>query len=107
MRLKEYFDEDIPPYAISSRTWGKEEVTLHEWTKLYLRRDLEKHFGNSMAGMVADHERETTQQKSGYAKIVSCCHQARSSNIDYIWADTCCIESKNGNERYRASKRTG
>ncbi|PMD62238.1 HET-domain-containing protein [Hyaloscypha bicolor E] len=98
MRLEEYFNEDIPPYAILSGTWGKEEVTLHEWTKLYLRRDLEKHFGNSMAGTFADHERETTQQKSGYAKIVSCCHQARSSNIDYIWADTCCIDKTSGAE---------
>ncbi|KAH7394613.1 hypothetical protein BKA66DRAFT_509501 [Pyrenochaeta sp. MPI-SDFR-AT-0127] len=46
--LEEFHGDAIPPYAILSHTWGKEEVTFHDLTK------------------------EGHRQKRGYAKIEGC-----------------------------------
>jgi hypothetical protein len=67
-QLEEFFGVAIPPYAILSHTWGKEEVTF---------RDLE----------VPGH-----QAKAGYAKIDGCCRQAATDGLKYVWIDTCCID---------------
>jgi hypothetical protein len=58
----------IPPYAIFSHTWGKddEEVTFD---------DLQTGHGKS---------------KVGYRKIQFCGKQARKDGIELFWVDTCC-----------------
>jgi hypothetical protein len=57
-----------PEYAILSRTWEHEEVTL---------RDLE---------MCRKHQRPR-----GFAKIKNACRIAHGAGLDWIWIDTCCI----------------
>jgi hypothetical protein len=74
---KEYIGNDvIPPYAILSHTWGKDddEVTL---------KDLETSAG---------------RHKSGYRKIQFCGKQAAKDCLQYFWVDTCCIDKSNNNE---------
>lgn len=73
-QLKEFFNNDIPAYAILSHTWGKEEVTF---------QDLK----------TKDH-----QQKLGYAKIEGCCRQAQKDGLSYVWVDTCCIDKTSSTE---------
>ncbi|KIN03538.1 hypothetical protein OIDMADRAFT_177691 [Oidiodendron maius Zn] len=68
--------DNIPPYAILSHTWGKdnEEVTFQDFTQ---------GVGNS---------------KVGYRKIRFCKEQAARDGIRYVWVDTCCIDKANNTE---------
>jgi hypothetical protein len=69
-------DDEIPPYAILSHTWGAdtEEVT----------------FEDLMNG--------TGKDKTGYNKIQFCGEQARRDGYQHFWVDTCCINKANNNE---------
>ena len=65
LQMKEFIDDDdIPPYAILSHTWGEDEVSL------------------------LDMERLDISQKKGLAKIQFCCAQAASDNLEWAWVDT-------------------
>lgn len=71
--LTKEFNDDAPPYAILSHTWGsdEDEVTF------------------------ADLEARCGQNKAGYDKIRFCGNQARKDGIEYFWVDTCCINKNN------------
>ncbi|KAI4910125.1 hypothetical protein J4E90_007556 [Alternaria incomplexa] len=73
-KLEEFFGDSIPPYAILSHTWGKEEVSLQ------------------------DLSREGHQQKQGYGKIEGCCQQAIKDRLLWVWVDTCCIDKTSSAE---------
>ncbi|KAI8625413.1 HET-domain-containing protein [Xylariaceae sp. FL1651] len=73
-QLQEFFDYDIPPYAILSHTWGEDEVSFQD-----------------LHG--PDYKR-----KAGYAKIDGCCRQAERENIEWVWVDTCCINKESSAE---------
>ncbi|KAH7079197.1 kinesin light chain 1 [Paraphoma chrysanthemicola] len=61
-------DDEIPPYAILSHTWQKDqEVTFNEMLK------------------------RSATKKSGYKKIEFCAKQAQLDDLQYFWVDTCCI----------------
>jgi ankyrin repeat protein len=74
--LTQFGDEDIPPYAILSHTWGAdtEEVTFEDLTN------------------------GTGKDKPGYVKIRFCGEQARLDNLHYFWIDTCCIDKRSSAE---------
>ena len=67
--------KDVPPYAILSHTWGRddEEVTF---------KDIQ---GDS----------EQAKSKAGYRKIEFCGKQAASDRLECFWVDTCCIDKSN------------
>lgn len=67
----------IPPYACLSHRWGAEEVSFREWQN---------------RGIVAIDEKE------GYKKVFEACRQARIDGLDYLWADTCCIDKTSSAE---------
>jgi hypothetical protein len=73
-------DGPIPPYAILSHTWGKddEEVTFEDITN------------------------GTGEDKPGYEKIRFCGEQARQDGLQYFWIDTCCIDKTNKAELSRS-----
>ncbi|KAI6815018.1 hypothetical protein KC342_g16160 [Hortaea werneckii] len=66
-------EEDIPPYAILSHTWGsnEEEVTYKDLVD------------------------GTAKVKSGYRKILFCQERASHDGQTYFWVDTCCIDKAN------------
>ena len=70
----EFYDLDVPTYAILSHTWGNEEVTFKE---------MKKGRGKS---------------KQGFEKIQNCAAQAKRDGIDFIWVDTCCIDKSSSAE---------
>jgi hypothetical protein len=78
LRFTKNFDENIPPYAILSHTWGAddEEVTF---------KDLES--GSSKAKV-----------KVGYHKLLFCGERAKRDGLQYFWVDTCCIDKANHTE---------
>lgn len=76
LRLEEYYDNNIPRYAILSHTWGAddEEVTF---------KDLME---------------DTGKDKAGYQKIEFCRKQAIKDGIQCFWVDTCCIDKSSSSE---------
>ncbi|KAF2186692.1 hypothetical protein K469DRAFT_143720 [Zopfia rhizophila CBS 207.26] len=58
-QLHEFFETDVPSYAILSHTWGAEEVSF---------QDIQNGKGES---------------KEGYQKIKYCCEQARKDGIAF------------------------
>lgn len=65
LKLKEFGGEpgdSIPPYAILSHTWGRDEVSFRE--------------------MAADHADLTGRE--GFQKIFRCCGKARSEGHEFI-----------------------
>lgn len=80
--LKEFFTEKTPPYAILSHTWGAEEVTLQDWTRL--------------KGQSTKHQ--SLKDKTGFKKIQGACLQAKKDNLEWLWCDTNCIDKTSSAE---------
>ncbi|KAH9234727.1 hypothetical protein K456DRAFT_1813696, partial [Colletotrichum gloeosporioides 23] len=76
LRLVEFVrDADIPPYAILSHTWGRDEITFQEWQFLWL-----------------------TSAKRGFRKVLSACRRAECDGLDWLWVDTGCIDKTSSAE---------
>jgi len=74
-KVVEFFDNDVPPYAILSHTWiQNEEVSYQE--------------------MVTNEGR----QKLGFRKIRQCCSQALEDGLEWAWMDTCSIDKTSSAE---------
>ncbi|KAF2673052.1 HET-domain-containing protein, partial [Microthyrium microscopicum] len=75
LQITEFFDRNVPPYAILSHTWiTDQEVTYQE--------------------LLAS----TATHKTGYRKIQQCCAQALTDNLHWAWVDTCCIDKSSSAE---------
>ncbi|KAL8869207.1 MAG: hypothetical protein Q9174_004443 [Haloplaca sp. 1 TL-2023] len=70
----EFFDSEIPKYAILSHRWGPREITF---------KDIRKR--NAPPG-------------PALRKIERCCRLARSRGIQWAWIDTCCIDDRSSAE---------
>ncbi|KAK1757187.1 HET-domain-containing protein [Echria macrotheca] len=71
----ENFLGTVPPYAILSHTWEKEEVTLEDM----------KPGGRP-------------KEMQGYHKLKRSARLARHEGYEYIWIDTCCIDKSSSAE---------
>ncbi|KAL7794228.1 hypothetical protein V8C37DRAFT_72631 [Trichoderma ceciliae] len=74
LKLEEFPDSKIPPYAILSHTWG------NNWEELTFR-DVE-------SGRI-------DKPGVGSIKLRGCCSQAAKDGLGYAWIDTCCIDKTN------------
>lgn len=74
LEFKEFFDEQVPKYAILSHRWEDEEVLFQDMKD-----------GNY-------------QSKKGYPKLKGACDQAAKYGHQYIWIDTCCIDKSSSAE---------
>ncbi|KAI0528379.1 heterokaryon incompatibility protein-domain-containing protein [Xylaria digitata] len=75
--MKEFLaDEQTPPYAILSHTWGEDEVSFRDW-----------HYGPW----------SEVQKKQGYRKINYCCQQAIAEGLEWVWGN-CCIDKSSSSE---------
>ncbi|KAH9203237.1 hypothetical protein DL95DRAFT_529729 [Leptodontidium sp. 2 PMI_412] len=72
--LTEFFEDDIPEYAILSHRWEAGEVNFKDLTD------------------------GTSKGKAGYGKIQFCGEQARRDELEYFWVDTCCIDKSSSAE---------
>ncbi|KAI0891402.1 heterokaryon incompatibility protein-domain-containing protein [Annulohypoxylon nitens] len=68
------FQQNIPPYAILSHTWGDEEVSFVDFTE------------------------GKASHRKGYQKISRCCEQTIYDGLEYVWIDTCCIDKRSSVE---------
>lgn len=69
----------IPPYAILSHTWGRDEdeITYKD---------------------VTERSHNTLRTKAGYKKLQFCAQQVVRHNLVYFWIDTCCIDKSSSAE---------
>lgn len=74
--LTEFFDDDIPPYAILSHTWGSDDDEL----------------------TFKDMKKGRKKDRPGYAKIIFCAKRAAVHGLEYFWIDTCCIDKSSSAE---------
>lgn len=74
IKLDEFFDNDVPRYAILSHTWEKEEISLQGLPK------------------------SESKDLAGYQKIMRCCALAASEGYQYAWIDTCWIDKTSSAE---------
>ncbi|KAE8332573.1 heterokaryon incompatibility protein-domain-containing protein [Aspergillus sergii] len=74
--LEEFFNEQVPPYAILSHTWGndEDEVSFRDITE-----------GN-------------TENANWPIKFKGCCERAQKDGFTHAWIDTCCIDKTNSVE---------
>ncbi len=73
-QFEEFFDSDIPTYAILSHRWEGKEISFQEL--------------------------QDSKDKSGagFSKIRNFCSLARSEGFKWCWIDTCCIDKKSSAE---------
>jgi hypothetical protein len=76
LQFEEFFNKNIPRYAILSHTWGNEEVSFAEFT-LYPAVPI---------------------IKQGIQKILFTCEQALRDELEYAWVDTCCIDKASSSD---------
>lgn len=88
--LREFNQDDPPPYAILSHTWGAKhnEVTFQDVEKY---QKISKEYPLSPYSTVVS-------SKFGYKKLKGCCRQALRDGINWVWADTCCIDKASSTE---------
>lgn len=75
LRLKEFIEGRIPPYAILSHRWGPEELAFKDVLK-----------------------NRADKSSRGYRKLLGACQAAKSYKVKYLWIDTCCIDKKSSAE---------
>jgi Heterokaryon incompatibility protein (HET) len=74
LALHEFFDTQVPPYAILSHRWEDEEVTFKD---VMHRRNLEA---------------------KGWSKVEKFCEFAAREGHQWVWIDTCCIDKRSSAE---------
>ncbi|KAL8671142.1 MAG: hypothetical protein Q9168_004357 [Polycauliona sp. 1 TL-2023] len=94
-RLESFIDEESPPYAILSHTWGAQEITLQQLERQETVSQLHAAKSSLLDGNSAHRDREYRQ---GCLKIAGCALQAEKDGFEYIWCDTCCIDKTNSTE---------
>jgi hypothetical protein len=82
-RFQEFFDDEIPPYAILSRRWGSDEVSY---------QSLQSAIREMEAG------REPKLSGRGFLKIHNCRQQAALDAYEWVWIDTCSINKESSAE---------
>ena len=72
--FREFFDSDVPRYAILSHRWGSDEPSFQ------------------------DFEKGIQRGRQGFDKINECCKVASEDGLEWAWMDTCCIDKKSSAE---------
>ncbi|KAK1828773.1 heterokaryon incompatibility protein-domain-containing protein [Podospora conica] len=76
LELSDFYEPQLPIYAILSHTWEKDELTLREWIE----------------------PSTATTSKAGYKKVCMAASLARRSGLAWLWADTVCIDKTSSAE---------
>lgn len=79
-------EDEIPPYAILSHTWDKEEVTLQDM----------QGFGVKLMSTAS--RNQLIKEKPALRKVLEAAKLAADEGHDWIWIDTCCIDKTSSAE---------
>ncbi|KAE9571193.1 Vegetative incompatibility protein HET-E-1 [Colletotrichum fructicola] len=103
LELEEFFDDNIPRYAILSHTWGQEEVSFQDlcWLHDYEKNQMTYASVEALIpqiGQNMEHKATAIRQRAGFDKIVKSALIAIAWDIQYVWLDTCCIDKTSSAE---------
>jgi hypothetical protein len=87
-----FWDNQRPPYAILSHTWGNEEVSYLDY--LFLTSSLPA----TSEGVVHALLKSPRADGQGLRKVQTSARLARSRGFDWIWVDSCCIDKSSSAE---------
>ncbi|RYC58609.1 hypothetical protein CHU98_g7595 [Xylaria longipes] len=91
LALEEFFDENVPAYAILSHTWGADELSLQDLQRWQV----------SKSSRSEDQSSTTTGDvavKAGFVKVRKAATFAAERRFAYLWVDTCCIDKTSSAE---------
>ena len=74
LQFKEFFDSEVPKYAILSHRWEEVEVSFDR-------------FGGSLK-----------KRSSALNKVLQCCRLAKARGLEWAWIDSCCIDKRSSAE---------
>ncbi|KAF5500358.1 Vegetative incompatibility protein HET-E-1 [Colletotrichum siamense] len=99
LRVLEFNNDAIPPYAILSHTWGEEEITYQDLNpqldQIYSQI---KAMGNFLKAKNGYQFSSQVKTKKGFLKVEQAAKRALADRYDYIWIDTCCIDKSSSAE---------
>ncbi|KAF4931234.1 Vegetative incompatibility protein HET-E-1 [Colletotrichum viniferum] len=103
LELEEFFDENIPEYAILSHTWGREEVSFQDlcWLHDYEKNRMTYASLETMISQIGQNMADKAtkiRQRAGFDKIVQSARIAERRRLRYVWVDTCCIDKTSSAE---------
>ncbi|KAI6380301.1 hypothetical protein MCOR25_001729 [Pyricularia grisea] len=99
VEVVEFYDDEIPQYAILSHTWGTEEVSYQDMQFLTTDRNRKvRDLSGSHSSSLKSSDVTTIVAMSGYIKIKTASNYARSHGLRYLWVDTCCIDKTSSAE---------
>lgn len=99
MELVEFFDKDVPEYAILSHTWEEEEITFEEYMCAFSASGTSSFtMWTALHEIVGPAVRERVLQRAGYHKIQKAAKRAKADGWKWIWIDTCCINKTSSAE---------
>lgn len=88
LKFGEFYDSDLPPYAILSHRWTGNEVSFQDY------EGARNYFLNIKLGT----EELQGEVTCDFSKINSCCSLAQQRGLRWVWIDTCCIDKKSSAE---------
>lgn len=77
LTLETFRGTDLPRYAILSHTWGEDEILFED---------------------VQHNSFKQWRKRSGAAKVIDSAKKAGTNGFEYIWIDSCCIDSSSSAE---------
>jgi hypothetical protein len=105
-------DEQLPPYAILSHTWGDEEVSYQDHSFMQrlavVPKELRENAAytavlESAAGLdFMTVDKIPINQRAGYRKIKQTAKIAKEMDLKWLWVDTCCIDKSSSAELQEA-----
>ncbi|KAF6836345.1 HET domain-containing protein [Colletotrichum musicola] len=103
LKLEEFFNANIPRYAILSHTWGKDEVTFQDldWLKDYEKNQTTYASLEPLIFQLGQNPVEKAsalRRTAGFDKIVQSARVAKHRGLQYVWVDTCCIDKTSSAE---------
>jgi hypothetical protein len=108
LKFEVFSDDQLPPYAILSHTWGDEEVSYQDMRLLHKRLALPEHLRDNeilVAAMEAAAGCSSSitgphsiRSRAGYSKLQMTSEIARGQKLNHFWIDTCCIDKSSSAE---------
>ena len=89
--IEEFYDVDVPKYAILSHTWSKSELLFKDMQQM---KEDDAETAWQPEWWDALHRRAPAKTD----KVSGCCTQAIKDGLEYVWIDTCCIDKRSSAE---------
>ncbi|KAK4891245.1 hypothetical protein LTR27_010182 [Elasticomyces elasticus] len=92
LEFEEFFDDDIPPYAILSHRWSKHEISHKDLRK---KRDLTSAGYAKIEGFVAVAQRRF---QPAFMRTPSGVLHWQDTEVEWGWHDTVCIDKSSSSD---------